>query len=449
MSASSSSSSSPSAPSSTVETTPAPSTAPLRVRDLLTSAGRRRLGGRALAHPIRTILAVYLVSRVLSWLVLEVAARGFQNPAGVTTLEPNAVDLLPLWDAEWYERIARHGYPVPLPLDPATGRFTYSAWAFYPLFPMIMRGLGALGIPFTLGAVVLNVVLGGLAAVLIWATLRHRIHAEPQPQRERLALVAACLWCFYPATTVLLKPYTEGLAIVLIAGSLLALLHRRYLVVAALAIPLGFTRGVAPALGLAVLVHLVARWHEDRRAHRAPLQGDRFAALVMVALTGLSGIAWPVFVGFASGIPTAFFDVQAAWGMQPDAGPFALWFQWAWETKGLAGVIVLVGLGATYVSLVLGRHGRWIPIEIRAWALAYPIYLFAVVRPITSMWRFLLLDFPIAALVASVVMRTSMGEQVVPHWRRRVLIVLVPLVGGMLWWAAALLTYTPWGSRPP
>jgi hypothetical protein len=415
----------------------------------LTGAGRHRLAQVALAHPVRTVILVHLVSRIVAWLVLEVAARGFQNPAGVDTLDPTAVDLLPLWDSKWYERIARHGYPVPLPLDPQTGRFTYSAWAFYPLFPLLMRGLDAIGVPFIAGALVLNVVLSTLAAVLIWATLHQGTHADPQPQRARLALVAACLWSFYPATPVMLKPYTEALAIVLIAASLWALLRRRYLLVALLSVPLGFTRGVAPALGLAALVHLVVRWREDRRAGLDPLRGARVAAVVMLVMTGLSGVAWPLVAGWVSGIPSAFFEVQAAWGMQPSAGPFTLWLQWAWDSKGVLGVIVIVGLVATYISLIAGRHGRWIPVEVRAWAIAYPIYLFAVVRPITSMWRFLLLDFPLAALAASVAMRTSNGSQVVPHWRRRVGIVVLLLLIGMLWWSSSLLTYTPWGSRPP
>lgn len=415
----------------------------------LTGAGRHRLAQVALAHPVRTVILVHLVSRIVAWLVLEVAARGFQNPAGVDTLDPTAVDLLPLWDSKWYEHIARHGYPVPLPLDPQTGRFTYSAWAFYPLFPLLMRGLDAIGVPFIAGALVLNVVLSTLAAVLIWATLHQGTHADPQPQRARLALVAACLWSFYPATPVMLKPYTEALAMVLIAASLWALLRRRYLLVALLSVPLGFTRGVAPALGLAALVHLVVRWREDRRAGLDPLRGARVAAVVMLVMAGLSGVAWPLVAGWVSGIPSAFFEVQAAWGMQPSAGPFTLWLQWARDSKGVLGVIVIVGLVATYISLIAGRHGRWIPVEVRAWAIAYPIYLFAVVRPITSMWRFLLLDFPLAALAASVAMRTSNGSQVVPHWRRRVGIVVLLLLIGMLWWSSSLLTYTPWGSRPP
>lgn len=418
-------------------------------RSVLTVAGRHHLGSLALAHPVRAVLLVYAASRVVALAAMWVAATWFQNPAGVGHLDPGVGDLISLWDAEWYETIATQGYPVPLPADPDTGKLTYSAWAFYPLFPFLVKGLMALGLPFTAAAVGLNLVLGGLGAVLIWAVFRHGLHAQPRPGRERLALVAAGLWCFYPATGVMLKPYTEPLAVVLVAASLLYLMRRRYAVVAALAVPLGFTRGVAPAIGCAALVHLLVRIREERAAGVSPLRGARMSAALMLVVTGLSGLAWPVVAGVVSGIPTAFFDVQEAWGQKPATGPFILWIQWAWDGRGLAGVAVLLALAGTYVALILGRHGRWLAVEVRAWAVAYPLYLFAVVRPITSMWRFLLLDFPIAALLASVAMRTSTGERIVTHWRRRVAVLLVPVVLGLVWWTCVLLTYSPWGSRPP
>ncbi|WP_392542940.1 hypothetical protein [Oryzobacter telluris] len=423
-------------------------TTPVRLNPL-TSAGRHAIGARALMHPVLTVLAVYAVSRVVSLLAIWIAATWFQNPAGVGHAAPNVGDMFGLWDGVWYERIVRDGYPVPLPVDADNGRVTYSAWAFYPLYPYLVKGVMLTGMPFALAGGLLNVVLAGGAAVLIWALLRSGVHADRQPQRERLALVAACLWCFYPTTSVMLKPYTEALAVVLVVAALLLLVRRQYLWVAAVALPLGFTRGVAPALGVAVLIHLVVRWREDRAAGVAPLAGQRASAVAMLGMLGVSAIAWPVVAGIATGVPTAFFDVQAAWGQRPDKGPFVLWFEWAWQGKGLAGVVVLVALVGTYIALVLGRHGRWISIEARAWALAYPIYLFAVVRPITSMWRFLLLDVPLAALLASVAMRTANGQGVVPHWRRRVGVVLLVLLGGMVWWTCALLVYTPWGSFPP
>lgn len=415
----------------------------------LSFAARERWSTTALRHPVRTLLAVYVVSRLVAFAAIWVAARYYQAPAGVGHLDPTLTDMLQLWDAEWYERIVREGYPVPLPADPTTGQITYSQWAFFPVFPLLVRLLMTTGLGFTTAAVLLNLVLGALAVVLVWKVLSFPVHAGSQPARERLALVAAALWCLYPATGVMVLPYTEALAACLIAGALLLLMRRQYLAFAVVSLVLGYTRAVAPALGLAVLVHLWLRWREDRAAGTAPLRHDRPQVVVMLLATALSAVAWPLTVGYVSGLPGAFFDVQAAWGQRPDQGPFVLWFSWAWGEHGLISVLVMVALVATYVALVIGRHGAWMPLEVRMWAMAYPLYLFAVVRPITSMWRFLLLDFPLAALVASVAMRTSTGREVVRHWRLRVAVVAVCLVGGILAWSCGLLPYVPWHVTPP
>ncbi|HBO54568.1 hypothetical protein [Janibacter terrae] len=414
-----------------------------------TSAGRSELARVALAHPVRSLLVIYALSRAVALLGIWVAASYYQSPAGVGHLDPGLADMFRLWDTEWYRRIVTDGYPIPLPADPETGSITYSAWAFFPLFPALVRLVMLTGLGFTASAVVLNLALGAAATVLVWKVLSFPGHAASQPARERLAFVATALWCFYPATGVMLLPYTEALAAALIAGALLMLMRGRYLTVAAIALLLGFTRGVAAPLGLAVLAHLWLRWREDRESGSATFAHDRTRIAVMVLATGISGVAWPLTVGYLSGLPDAFFQVQAAWGQRPDQGPFVLWFSWAWEQRGLLAVIVMVALVGTYLALVVGRHGAWIPIEVRMWALVYPLYLFAVVRPITSMWRFLLLDFPLAALLASVVVRTSSGGRVVRHWRRRAALVVVVLAAGVLAWSSGLLPYVPWHVTPP
>ena len=419
------------------------------LRAVVTSQGRSAVGRWALRRPVVFLLLVYAVTRALAFLAMWVAATWFQTPAGVGHLDPTVGDILGGWDSIWYRRVATQGYPVPLPADPDSGLLTYSAWAFYPAFPMMVRGLMAIGLPFEVAGVGLNLVLGAGCTLLVWRCFTYAMHASPQPARERLALVTGVLWCLYPATGILVMPYTEALAGVLIAGSLLLLMQRRYAWVAVLTLALGFTRAAAPAIACAAIAHLVLRWREDRVAGVVPLRGHRISAVLMLVATGISSLAWPVVVGFISGLPMAFFDVQAAWGQKPESGPFVLWLSWAWEGHGIVGVTILVALVATYIALIVGRHGRWLAVELRVWALAYPLYLLAVVRPITSMWRFLLLDFPIAAVVASVAMRTSTGAKIVTHWRRRVGVVGVVLLVGLFWFTCTLLTYTPWASTPP
>ncbi|WKV16347.1 hypothetical protein LP422_22465 [Janibacter limosus] len=414
-----------------------------------TSAGRSELGRAVLARPVRSLLVIYAISRVVAVLAIWIAAHYYQSPAGVGHLHPGLADMFRLWDTEWYRRIVTDGYPIPLPSDPETGQITYSAWAFFPLFPAMVRLLMVTGLGFTASAVLLNLALGAAATLPVWKVMSFPGHAASQPARERLAFVAAAMWCFYPATGVMVLPYTEALAAALIAGSLLMLMRGRYLTVALIALLLGFTRGVAAPLGLAVLAHLWLRWREERASGTAPFAHDRLRIVIMCPATGVSGVAWPVTVGYLSGLPDAFFRVQAAWGQRPDVGPFVLWFSWAREQRGLFSLVVMVALVGTYPALVIGRHGAWIPLEVRMWALVYPLYLFAVVRPITSMWRFLLLDFPLMALPASVTMRTSTGGRVVRHWRRRAAVVVVLPALGVVARSCGLLPYVPRHVTPP
>ena len=164
------------------------------------------------------------------------------------------------------------GYPVPLPVDADTGAVTYSAWAFYPLYPYLVKAVMVTGLPFTLaGRPAQRRARRCARPLLIWAVLRSGVHADRQPQRDRLALVAACLWCFYPTTAVMLKPYTEALAAVLVAGALLLLVRRRYLFVAR-----SPCRSASPAAWhrrwVRRAIHLVVRWREDRAAGIRPLR---------------------------------------------------------------------------------------------------------------------------------------------------------------------------------
>lgn len=410
---------------------------------------RRRMVDLALAHPVRALLLAYAISRVVVVLALWFAATWVQNPAGVGHENPGLGDMFGLWDGTWYRRIVTSGYPVPVPADPSTGELTYSAWAFFPLFPFLVKALVTVGVPFVWAGGLLSLLLGGVSVILVWQLFRRGPATVNQSDRERLALAAGVLWCFHPATGVLVQPYTEGLAVVLVTLTLLALQRSWYLSAAGLVLALGLTRAVAPAIGIVALVHLVVCVRADRKAGRPPLAGTRLRAGVLLVATGISAVLWPVFVGWWTGIPTAFLQIQAAWGQKPTDGLFVAWLRWSWDARGLLGVITVVLLVVAYVTLVAGRHGAWLSLEVRAFAMAYPIYLMAVVRPITSMWRFTLIDIPLAALVASVALRTANGSRIVTRWPRRMAVVLVLLSLGILWWTCVLWVYTPWGSSPP
>lgn len=411
----------------------------------------RRAGRRVLAWPAwAQVLTVYLLSRVVATGVIELVALTAQNPAGVRDLHPAYGDLAVVWDGQWYEQIAERGYPDGLPLTD-TGRVDYNSWAFFPLFPAVVRLVMVTGLPFVAAATVVNLLAAAGAVLVMRQLLAYRGPRAPAAPGW-LTLLAVAVWAVLPPAPVLQVAYTEALASLLLVGSLLLLVRRKYLAAVPLVLLLGLTRAVAAPLTLVVAWHAWQRW---RHREDDPLtRPDVVRLTALGGATALSALLWPGIVGLATGIPDAFLQTQAVWGQRPEQGLFLPWLAWAWNGLGLVGVVLLLGVLALGVAAVLGRHGRWLSVELRVWAIAYPVYLLAVVRPITSMWRFLLLDFPLAAVLASALSRGRLapGERARVLWRRlrwRLAAAGLTALVGMTWWAGVLLTRTPWSDSPP
>lgn len=408
----------------------------------------RRLRDQLLGWPMwQLLLAGFVISRLFVGLVIQAVAVWVQPDSGVGHPDPDYLDMAGSWDGQWYHRVSRDGYPYQLPLDPVTRKPTQSSWAFYPAFPMVTRLLMTTGLPFVLSALVVNLVASAVAVWLLWRVLSaaaggHRLY-------ERMAVLATLLWLLYPATAVLQIAYSEAIGMLVLCLVLLLLIQRRYLWCALAVLLLGFCRGIAPPVGIVVLVHAWTRWRQDRDLGREPLHGQRSGMFALLAATGVAAIAWPAYVGWRTGRPDAFFAVQANWGQRPDRGPFVAWLSWAWSMQGAVGVLLFVGLLVLYCLLVLGVHGRWLAPELRTWAVAYPLFLFGLSGPSTSMWRFLLLDFPFLAVIVSLVVRGAGAGHVLATWPRRLALVVAAMSVGVVWWTGTLLVYTPLWDWPP
>jgi Mannosyltransferase (PIG-V) len=142
------------------------------------------------------------------------------------------------WDGSWYLLIAGHGYFPPaarFPIAPG------SAFGFFPVWPLLLRGLSAVSglTPIVIG-VALAFVFGAAASVAIWYLVRHLCD-------ESVADRAVVLWVFFPGAVVLSMVYSEALAILLCAVCLLALLKQQWLVA-------GLSAGVATGVHPEALV---------------------------------------------------------------------------------------------------------------------------------------------------------------------------------------------------
>lgn len=145
------------------------------------------------------------------------------------------------------------------------------------------------------------------------------------------------------------------------------------------------TRGALPAVAIVALVQAIA----DRR--RMSRWGG---AAALVAYASALSLLWPVVVGLVSSDPGRYFSVADMWASHAVARSWftllAGWGPVGWGVVALAPAVLL------WVAWRVLPEGT--PLVLRAWVVAYPLFILLVTYPSGSLVRYLLLAFPLALL---------------------------------------------------
>jgi hypothetical protein len=396
---------------------------------------------------LRFVLAVVLLwtlLRGLSTVLLATLAHSFQDPAVYdATGVPRYFQFATLWDGAWYERIATDGYPDALPVG-RDGEVRQNPWAFYPVFPFLARSLTALtGLPFAVTATVVATVLGYAAAVVVAGLLREKVGTVP-------ALGAVALLGSYPTSPTFQVAYTESLALLLLAAALWLLVRRRWLAAGAVALLTGLARPIGLPLGL---VALVAVWRRWRRRHQTPVTRAEYARMAgALAGCGLAGLVWPAVAWVRTGVPDAYTVTMSAWRGGEPVTPFLPTIERVQWLFGAAGGPVLLAAGLVLlVVAVAGPWARGLGPELRTWCVAYVLYLFAALDPWTSIYRYLLLLFPLFVLLVGGGWHRAAPRGADPRWLLvvRTVVIAVLFLGWQVWWAWELFMFVPPRDNPP
>ena len=305
-----------------------------------------------------------------------------------TAEKPDLFEFSRIWDSHWYRIIAETGYPSELPID-GDGRVGENAWAFMPIYPFLVRGLMALtGAPFALVSVFVSTI--AFAAFIFVADRFFRRIIGDSASLAALAVIA-----FAPVAPVYQVGYAESLGMLFLAVVLVGLAERRWWL-AALFIPLAaLTRPVGVPLALAVLIIAVVAWRGRR--DRGPLLG-------LVALAGLSGLAWPAIAWWVTGRQTAYLDTELAWrrpytGDNEHGWGTGWWDSAVWWFQDAAPWVV-GGLGLFAVIVAFLPATRRLGSVALAWSASYVLYLVMVLVPQSSIFRLFIPIFPLAGVIA-------------------------------------------------
>ena len=332
------------------------------------------------------VFVVWLLGRLYSAVLVLLMARQ-QGPSPWAPPRPGYFAFIDGWDAGWYRRVFTSGYPRVLPVGP-TGAVQPNEWAFYPLFPALVKLVNLVcGLPWRYAAPGLATLAGLGACLLLYRLFLDRASAGT-------TLFAVTLFSFQPTAPILQFGYAESLSLLLLCATLLCLVRGRYLSALPLILLASVCRPIQAPLALLAVVVLVVRWRTHRR-DGSP-DPDRVRRLVLTVVTGFSVLVWPVVVGVVTGRPDAYFAVESSWKGRGGLVPGELWAVIGRRLFGpVLGLVVpaLVVLGAV---VVLGsRPARRLGLVLYAWTCAYLLYLLAVISPNGSLFRLLMPAFPL------------------------------------------------------
>ena len=226
---------------------------------------------------------VYAASRLL---LLGVA--GLVAIVGQHAIRPEFF----VFDAQWYVRLAEHGYPT-------AALHIKSTLGFFPLYPLVIRAVSVVFLLSVPLAALVTAVTGGLVA----AVLVHRLATSWWG--EATGRWATLIFCLFPGSIVFSLGYSECLTIPLALGCLLALRSRRWWLAGLLA---GLATAVEPVAAVLIVVCLAASAQQLRSRGWGDRAARRSIVAPLLAPLGIGGFA--VFLWAWTGTPFATYIAQ-------------------------------------------------------------------------------------------------------------------------------------------
>ncbi|MEV6601841.1 hypothetical protein AB0M36_34035 [Actinoplanes sp. NPDC051346] len=295
-------------------------------------------------HGVAVAAGILALSRIIQLALLVGLDRATEKPAGLRA------NLL-VWDGGWFVRAAA-GYPRGYTYA-ADGTLEGNELAFFPLYPMLIRGLSHLGLNPGTAALSVSWLASIAAAVAL-----HLLGTSLYGRRGGWALVAIC--CTAPMSVVLSMAYSESLFLALVAGMLVAAHRKVWWAAGLLGLGCALTRPTGAAAAVALAVAAVVAVRHDPARKWPPLLAAG------VALAGVPAfLGW---VGWRVGDADAWFRIQTAgWGTSFDFGSSTLGFLTATLTVGdgwvpMSVALILLVAAAAAAAALAGRP--WLPLTV-------------------------------------------------------------------------------------
>ncbi len=325
-------------------------------------------------------LRIFLWSRAAIWVVALIAVVFFERASdpGAEWDSPRmhelgtVIDVWARWDSDWFLKIAAEGYSWPS-----------STPAFFPLYPVLVAGIGFVFFGHTLLAgVFISLVASAVAFVLLYRLASVKLGAEAA-LRTVIFLALAPTSLFFGAV------YSESLFLLLAVATFVTAEKGSFWKAGGVAGLALLTRSAGIALLPALIVF----------AWQAP---NRRRALAGVAVAPALFALYPLLLAIWIGRPLAFLDAQKiVWERHlSPAGPIGGVVAAVQDRQvlDLAVAGVVVALGVVAWRRIGIPYGLYVLLSV-----ALPLAVYSNKAPLLSMQRFVIVAFPAFMALATVV----------------------------------------------
>ncbi len=326
--------------------------------------------------PYSGAVALYVAIRVATVAVVALAN---------TVSHKGLIYVLSKWDGKWFLMAANHGYPSHLPM--IDGHVQSNTIAFFPLFPLTIRGLEHLtGLSGAVVGLWISAVTGLVAVVAVGALTR--VYAGDAAARR-----ASVLFALAPGSFVFSLIYNEGIVITLAVIGIWALMRQRWV----LAGLMGAVATATSPVGFVFVVVAVAA------ALRAVARDRQWGALAAPILAPVGFLIWTGYLWAHTGTVRAWeLTERGGWHSYPSF-MYPLWVIAKFVSNPLSptmtGQLLFFGTVLTALGVVIVLRER-MPGELKVYAVTAFI-LFAISAPVGLRPRFVMLAFPITMAVAT------------------------------------------------
>lgn len=255
--------------------------------------------------PVSDILWLFFGTRLLllagtyfSYILFPVPPHLYPNTAVDV---PGLLNSWDRWDAQRYVHVAQYGYQ------------TLYDTPFFPLFPLLMKGLALLfgnqGYPAA-GILISNAALLGTLFVLYQLAI--------DTLGDRAGRRTILYLCIFPTAFFFFAAYNESLFLLLTCSSFLAIRRQRWWLAGVLGLLAALTRTAGVMLALPLLYEAWTSRTPPATSTEAPglwrQFRQRLPCILPVALLPLGTLAYCIFCWLSFGNPFSFAAAQIHWG---------------------------------------------------------------------------------------------------------------------------------------